>query len=419
MSSQDSKMIDSTHAQPPISPEETSPAVSIVTEALPDIEASHPHALSQETSKTGNDACEDPPSVNEPAGERDTKRVKLDGGAEVDAAPERHEEISFDLRMTWAGQGYDFRVQGSDRLYDCKAIIYSLTSVPPERQKIIGLVKGKIPGDETCFNDLAVPAHRHKFTLIGTPQDKTFVDPSDVDPKMLPDVMDDFDVSYKGQGVKPADDPRNQRLVQHRIEKCQIDIMNEPREGKGLLVLDLDYTIVDTEPLLKGSLPTSHCLRPGLHEFLEQVYPFYDIAVWSQTHWRWLESKLVEMGMIGDPTRNYKIAFVTDKTSMFPIFGKRDGKPYKHEVKPLQFIWAKFPQWSAKNTIHIDDSRNFALNPGEGLKIRPYKKAGTPEGARDDQLPKLGRYLVALAKLPDFRTVDHQNWKKYKFPPAQ
>lgn len=32
-----------------------------------------------------------------------------------------------------------------------QAIIYSLTSVPPERQKIIGLVKGKIPGDETCL----------------------------------------------------------------------------------------------------------------------------------------------------------------------------------------------------------------------------------------------------------------------------
>ena len=48
-------------------------------------------------------------------------------------------------------------------------------------------------------NDLAVPAHRHKFTLIGTPQDKTFVDPSDVDPKMLPDVMDDFDVSCTSQ----------------------------------------------------------------------------------------------------------------------------------------------------------------------------------------------------------------------------
>lgn len=110
-----------------------------------------------------------------------------------------------------------FRIRGSDRETDAlvrQAIIYSLTSVPPERQKIIGLVKGKIPGDETCLyadllpsrnmclifpatlsKDLAVPARRHKFTLIGTPQDKTFVDPSNMDPKLLPDVMDDFDVS--------------------------------------------------------------------------------------------------------------------------------------------------------------------------------------------------------------------------------
>jgi hypothetical protein len=47
----------------------------------------------------------------------------------------------------------------------------------------------------TLSKDLAVPARRHKFTLIGTPQDKTFVDPSNMDPKLLPDVMDDFDVS--------------------------------------------------------------------------------------------------------------------------------------------------------------------------------------------------------------------------------
>jgi len=61
--------------------------------------------------------------------------------------------------------------------------------------------------------------------------------------------------------------------------------MNEPRAGKGLLVLDLDYStllsirvqdkvelipaIVDTKPMIAGSLPPSECARPGLHEFLE------------------------------------------------------------------------------------------------------------------------------------------------------
>ena len=39
---------------------------------------------------------------------------------------------------------------------------------------------------------------------------------------------------------------------------------------------------------------------------------------------------------------------------------------YRHavQVKPLQYIWAKFPQYNAGNTVHIDDlSRNFAMNP--------------------------------------------------------
>ena len=62
--------------------------------------------------------------------------------------------------------------------------------------------------------------------------------------------------------------------------------MNEPRPGKRLLVLDLDYSallicwnerdtdlvaaMVDTKPLIAGSLPSDECARPGLHEFLEQ-----------------------------------------------------------------------------------------------------------------------------------------------------
>lgn len=34
------------------------------------------------------------------------------------------------------------------RVFDLKATLMSLTDVPPERQKILGLVKGKLPDDE-------------------------------------------------------------------------------------------------------------------------------------------------------------------------------------------------------------------------------------------------------------------------------
>ena len=64
---------------------------------------------------------------------------------------------------------------------------------------------------------------------------------------------------------------------------------------------------------------------------------------------------------------------------------------------------------NAKNTIHIDDlSRNFALNPGEGLKIHPFKDAHSTQAMQDRELEKLSRYLLRIAAVPDFRTVNHK-----------
>lgn len=40
---------------------------------------------------------------------------------------------------------------GSFRVFDLKEKLYTLTSVPFERQKILGLVKGKLPADEATM----------------------------------------------------------------------------------------------------------------------------------------------------------------------------------------------------------------------------------------------------------------------------
>lgn len=47
----------------------------------------------------------------------------------------------------------------------------------------------------------------------------------------------------------------------------------------------------------------------------------------------WLESKLIELGMVGDESRKYKISFVLDRGPMFSVYSTRHGKPFKHEVK--------------------------------------------------------------------------------------
>jgi ubiquitin-like domain-containing CTD phosphatase 1 len=105
-------------------------------------------------------------------------------------------------------------------------------------------------------------------------------------------------------------------------EHTQVYLINPPREGKPLLVLDLDHTLLDfsrralesdtTHQVGQGSAALMK--RPYMDEFLIDVYKYYDLVVWSQTSWRWLETKLIELGMITNPS--YKFCFVLDKTSM-------------------------------------------------------------------------------------------------------
>jgi ubiquitin-like domain-containing CTD phosphatase 1 len=163
-----------------------------------------------------------------------------------------------------------------------------------------------------------------------------------------------------------------------------------------------------------GGHDVAHAMkRPYMDQFLTQCYVHWDLVVWSQTSWRWLETKLIELGMLSNP--GYKFCFVLDKTSMFTVTSTRrsTSKSVTHHVKPLQLIWSKFPdRWSSKNTVHIDDlGRNFALNLGSGIKITAFDRKKS-KARRDVELLGLGAYLEQLAtsKL-DFDTVDFASWR--------
>ncbi|QRV80288.1 NLI interacting factor-like phosphatase [Ceratobasidium sp. AG-Ba] len=83
---------------------------------------------------------------------------------------------------------------------------------------------------------------------------------------------------------------------------------------------------------------------------------------------------MVEIGMIGDERRNYRISFCLDYSSMFKVAYTRDTERSIHYVKALRVIWERFPQFGPENTVHIDDqNRNFTLNPSEGIRVPPFK----------------------------------------------
>ncbi|KAJ3889464.1 hypothetical protein GG344DRAFT_89423 [Lentinula edodes] len=308
--------------------------------------------------------------------------------SQVTQSPERW----VTLQLTWAGKPFSLDIADSDRVLDLKTALHDLTRVPPERQKILGLVKGKLPPDQGRISDLKLTTGK-KFTLLGTPEGDEIKDPAQLG--NLPDVVNDLDIDFTKDpnAVKRyKHDQRNIRKVKEMTDKLSVNIIHPLREGKKLLVLDIDYTILDTKPLTSGSLPPAECARPKLHEFLEAIYPYYD------------KTKLVELGMIG--------ANLLDKTCMFTVFTERDGQEWQHSVKALQIIWNHFPQFNATNTVHVDDlGRNFALNPQCGLKIHAFKNAHTPEAQADRELDKLARYMVHIAPLSDLRSLSHTNWK--------
>lgn len=341
----------------------------------------------------------------------------------------------------------------SDTVQDLKAILFSMTDVPPERQKILGLAKGKLPIDSTSLGEIVYPPaslrdsphpatgeKRITINLIGTPLDQTFKDPeleqSKGDGKGgKGESLGDIDYSdaeiVKTLETVPSKDSHALLKLESAISRFSrtFPIMHQPRKNLkgGLLVLDLDYTMADTKRLLHYQISAREAERPGLHEFLTAVYPYYDICVWSQTSYWWLEAKLTEMGCLSHP--GYQISFVLDRTPMFSVryhpknenvTSSSNGnkvKKTKHEVKALEIIWRRFPDlFGSHNTIHIDDlSRNFAMNCLSGLKIKPYKHSPRP----DTELPALRDYLLKLAhpSIKDFNSFGgHKGWKKRELP---
>jgi len=323
---------------------------------------------------------------------------------------------------------------------EVKVKLEEKTRVLPHRQKLIGLkAKSGALNDDTKLAELKVKGKSsddcvtvHQFILMGTPEEEIFVDPSEKGD--LPDIVDDFDLDFNAGSDEWIQHKAKESNLQKFTEKTEVHLINQPRPNKPLLVLDLDHTLLDfssshlrdhgSSAALIGNADdnvANHLKRPHMDDFLQWTYKYYDLVVWSQTSWRWLEVKLTELGMLTHP--GYKITFVLDKTSMFQIVStNKSGKSLTHYVKPLQIIWSKFPQWSSKNTVHLDDlKRNFALNMSSGLKCTGYyrkkrKKRNSAGGVNDTELLGLGRFceLLATTEVKDnFDDVDFDCWHDY------
>ena len=68
---------------------------------------------------------------------------------------------------------------------------------------------------------------------------------SSIELEFLPDVVNDLDVDFSDNPTAAAaykNDQRNIRKVKEATKKLSVNIIHPLREGKRLLVLDIDYS---------------------------------------------------------------------------------------------------------------------------------------------------------------------------------
>lgn len=313
------------------------------------------------------------------------------------------EEVTIDVR--WGGRSVPIEISPVDwrtlTVRELKLRLDHELDIPASRMKFAGILgkEGQQLREEELICDCQWSKKQWSFMLMGTARSSQLKEPEKEGP-----------VEMWDGGIVVKNLIHEERL-QAAIQATEFRIIHNPRPGKKLLVLDLDYTIFDC----RSSAPIDRCKRPFTDELLAHVYPFYDLVVWSQTRWLWVEAKLTEMNLLGQAAFNF--TFVLDRSSMFTVTSTdKEGNQRTHEVKALEVIWSKFRgMYGAQNTVHVDDvERNFAMNPQNGVKIRNYKVKSTDPSWRSDdkELEYLTAYLLSLAPMEDLTNVDHSGWRR-------
>lgn len=114
---------------------------------------------------------------------------------------------------------------------------------------------------------------------------------------------------------------RLQEKLRRRVASVEVKVLNPPRPGKKCLVLDIDYTLFD---LGSAAERPEELGRPYLHHFLKSAYEQYDIVIWSATSMKWIEVKMQQLGVLGNP--DYKISFMLDHKAMITVQTERYGE---------------------------------------------------------------------------------------------
>ena len=148
-----------------------------------------------------------------------------------------------EILIKWNGKDFRVKLLPSHCVSDLKEELAKQTNVLPDRQKLLGLKTkaGQMASISTLLDDLNYKSTT-KIMMMGTVEEK--IDDINKKPENLPEVVDDFDPPNVEE-IHLQNREENLAKISKRVKDYKVTVLNEPRLGKKLLVLDIDYTIFD------------------------------------------------------------------------------------------------------------------------------------------------------------------------------
>jgi RNA polymerase II subunit A small phosphatase-like protein len=179
----------------------------------------------------------------------------------------------------------------------------------------------------------------------------------------------------------------------------------------ALLILDLDETLVYArhEPDGHGySFQAASyfvSVRPHLPEFLESLFDWYSVAVWTSA---------------GEDYGREVISRVMPNPQglEFSWFSDRCTRRYDPELRDHFFLKdlkkVRRAGYCLERVLMLDDTgRKLARQYGNHVPVRPF--FGDP---RDTELRDLLPFLNWIRGEPDFRAIEKRNWRTRFAPPT-